>query len=588
MRDAQPARSRRPQGTNGPTLGDVRDAVAVSDTLSPIRIRDLNSAVSCFCSLIDCKPHDVPLDLTMIGERLNAINPVAVGISPKRLANIRSDLLAAVAASKLKAVKRLPKKLTAPWNALRRKLKTKGHRIGLSRFCHYASAAGVAPTDVDDAVIEAFMAWVHENALHRKPNELHRQTAMIWNKVAAEQPELELQLVTLPSFRAPPRRIDWESLPGSFTDDVQAYLDWCACTDPFAVGARSYPLAASTLKLRRAEIHAAVTALVESGIETATITGLADLVTVEHFTRIARQRLAMAEGKPNAFNHGQAKALVQIARDWIKTDDAALTELNRLAGRVPAPCAGLTEKSKLSMRQFDDPQVLPRLMSLPRTLWSQVKREKAWNFRTLAVLQAALAQEILTYMPLRISNLAALTFDQHLFLRDNPGAVSSLEIAAEEVKNKQPIAFDLPPHLARMLIEYRDHIAPKIIGRKPDRLFVNPDGRPKHPQTLSKLIQRVIRKHTGIEISAHQFRHLAAKIILDASPGAFELVKQLLGHQNLKTTVNAYAGIDTRRAARHHARLLEKMLEDQASSLRGPGSKRRRRAKTSKNKKPRD
>ena len=33
---------------------------------------------------------------------------------------------------------------------------------------------------------------------------------------------------------------------------------------------------------------------------------------------------------------------------------------------------------------------------------------------------------------------------------------------------------------------------------------------------------------------------------LDNNPGAYELVRQLLGHKNLKTTTNFYAGIDTR------------------------------------------
>ena len=69
-----------------------------------------------------------------------------------------------------------------------------------------------------------------------------------------------------------------------------------------------------------------------------------------------------------------------------------------------------------------------------------------------------------------------------------------------------------------------------------------------------------MRRYAGADLSPHQLRHLAAKILLDDSPGAFELVKQLLGHENLKTTVNAYAGIDTRRACRHHYRLLEKTV----------------------------
>ena len=187
--------------------------------------------------------------------------------------------------------------------------------------------------------------------------------------------------------------------------------------------------------------------------------------------------------------------------------------------------------------------------------------------------QAALALEILIYLPIRIQNLVRLAFDEHLFLHEGPGAISTLEIPANEVKNKRPIEFDIPPHIARMLIEYRDHIAPKIIGRKPDRLFVNPDGTPKHSQTLSKLIRRIVRKYAGAELSPHQLRHLAAKILLDDSPGAFELVKQLLGHENLKTTVNSYAGIDTRRAARHHHRLLERWPTKNSS--RRPGPKRR-------------
>jgi integrase len=253
-----------------------------------------------------------------------------------------------------------------------------------------------------------------------------------------------------------------------------------------------------------------------------------------------------------------------------------LTELTRLASKLPAPPGDLTAKNKRFLRQFDDPVVLPRLRALPAKLWSKVRHDKNQNFRTLSLAQAALALEILIYMPIRVQNLARLEFDKHLFLRNGPGAVSTLDIPAGEVKNRRPIEFDIPPHIARMLTEYRDHIVPRVMGRKPDRLFVNPDGTAKHPQTLSKLIGRIVRRYAGVDLSAHQLRHLAAKILLDDSPGAFELVKQLLGHENLKTTVNAYAGIDTRRACRHHFQLLEKM------SAAEPISFRRRRPKIKK------
>src|SRR4051794_19827047 len=51
-----------------------------------------------------------------------------------------------------------------------------------------------------------------------------------------------------------------------------------------------------------------------------------------------------------------------------------------------------------------------------------------------------------------------------------------LSLSNGEVKNKVELTFDVPPHLTKMLLEYRDRIAPKIIGRRPKRLFVNRDG----------------------------------------------------------------------------------------------------------------
>ena len=68
-----------------------------------------------------------------------------------------------------------------------------------------------------------------------------------------------------------------------------------------------------------------------------------------------------------------------------------------------------------------------------------------------------------------------------------------------------------------------------------------------------------------------KFRHLSAKVMLDAQPGNFETVRQLLGHKSLRTTVGAYAGIDSRRAGRHQQRLIEEALaaEMRAASFAG-------------------
>jgi integrase len=215
----------------------------------------------------------------------------------------------------------------------------------------------------------------------------------------------------------------------------------------------------------------------------------------------------------------------------VKVDVAMQTELKRLVGKMPMPASGLTDKNKRFLRQFDDPAALQRLFYLPDRLWAEVKREGNPNFRTLAKAQTALAVALLSYMPLRAQNLAALNFDTHLFLRDGARATSTLEFGADEVKNRRDLAFDIPLPIAKMLIEYRDRIAPKIIGHRPQRLFVNADGTAKSQATVAWLITTYLKRRAGIVLTPHQFRHLSARILLDAEPGSFETVKQLLGHQ---------------------------------------------------------
>jgi integrase len=542
----------------GPTLRHVIDSAEAHRSLTPTRRRDLRSAVMRVAALLNEPPERIPLDLASLGAQLGAVNPAAAGLKAKRFANIRSDFMAAVRASGLKPVQRTITPLSPVWKKLRAELAAnKRAFIGLSRLARYASAHNIKPSEVGDATIAAFITAVRVGTLHRKPNDLHRVVATVWNEVA--QDRHGLKPVTVPSFRRPPQRLEWTRLPRSFRDDVETFKSWCGGADVFAEDARSRHLAPNTIKQVENQIHAAVTALVDSGVKPVSIKSLADLVVPENFKRILRRRYAMVDGCVNVFNHDLARALVQLARRWVKVDAVVLAELVRLAGKVPLPALAFTEKNKRALRQFDDPEMLQRLFNFPQRLWADVKRNPRPNRQTLVKAQAAIAVGILCYMPLRLENLASLAFDEHIFLREGPSAISSLELPAGEVKNRIEMAFDIPPQVAKILFEYRNRIAPQIIGHRPTRLFVNADGSPKTKWTVAWTIRTRLRR-AGLVLSSHQFRHVCAKVLLDAEPGAFETVRQLLGHRSLQTTVDAYAGIDSRRAARHHHRLVEKAL----------------------------
>jgi len=550
--------------TDGPpTLGDVIAGLERNRSLSGDRRRDLRSGAKRVARLIGEKPDNIPLDLPAISQTLASVMPAGAGLSQKTLSNIRSNFLAAVRVSGIGSVPSLRSAGLLPsWSKILTGRSSKRVRIGLSRFGGWCSGKGVEPEQVDDSVLADFIEEVRGGTLHPRPNRLHRDVAQIWNEVA-DKGDLPLRRLAVPSFRGPPKRLNWSRLPASFQSEHDAYLHWCSGDDAFAADARSRALKPQTVTLQSSYIHAAVTALVDSGIAPKTITALADLVTPHNFKCILRRRHEMADGRANAFNRGVAWTLIDLARRWVKIDNAALEELKRLATKLPALPSGLTDKNKAALRQFDDPKNLLRLIKLPDRLWEEVKRDKKPNGRTLLKAQAAIAIGLPLYAPVRMQNLWNLEFGKHIFLHNGPGAISSLEIDAGDVKNQTEIAFDIPPHMAKKLAEYRDHILPKVIGRRNDRLFVKADGTAKNQWAVAWLIRTTLRKRLGLQLSPHQFRHLAAKVILDAEPGNFETVRQLLAHKSLRTTVSSYTGISSRRAARHHQHLLEQALAAQ-------------------------
>ena len=179
--------------------------------LSETRLRDLRSAVKRVAMLLEDDPARIPLDLPVISAKLAAITPAALGLTPKTFSNIRTNFMAAVKASGLKSAgpsARTP--LSPKWKKLFAKLRARRAHLGLSRLARHGSAKGIAPEQINDAAIEAFITEVRNGTLHRKPNDLHRKVALIWNEVARRS-ELGLQPVTVPSFRSPAKRIDWNA-----------------------------------------------------------------------------------------------------------------------------------------------------------------------------------------------------------------------------------------------------------------------------------------------------------------------------------------------------------------------------------------
>jgi integrase len=550
------------------TLQTVLDRLADNAELSHSRRRDLRSAILSFCKLMQQPPGAIPLDLAAIRSLLDAIVPAQAKVSRKRWANRRSDLAAAIAASGLRPMLKTAdvardevwKKLLAPAD--------QRIRHGLSRFARWATLRRIAPQSVDDDTIDRFIAELDATTLVRNLPGVRRAAVMAWNALVRLHEGAGLRPVAVPPSRFLAKRVPWQQLPVPFRADVDKYLTWASVPDALDEGARARALAPLSLRLQRGHIHSAVSAAAAAGIPLDEVTSLASLVELEVVRAILRHRWREDGEKLTAYTHGVAVTLIAIASEWVKAPADMIAKLKALRSKLGTLPSGLTEKNTALLRKFDDPRLLEALLHLPDKLWRAARRGLATSRWPFIDLQSALAIDLLLHAPMRMQNLASLTFGTHLHWPQGRGKPALVTIRGDESKNDAPLEFEIPTVLAERLQVYRNEIAPAVTGKRPDAAFVTFSGKPRTQATITVAIERTLLRHLGVKMTCHQFRHLAAKLILDENPGAFELVRQLLGHKNPKTTVNFYAGLNTRRAGRAHAGLIMKLRESRLSRTR--------------------
>jgi integrase len=70
-------------------------------------------------------------------------------------------------------------------------------------------------------------------------------------------------------------------------------------------------------------------------------------------------------------------------------------------------------------------------------------------------------------------------------------------------------------------------------------------------------------------MNPHLFRHLGALLFLKMNPGQYESVRQLLGHKNIQTTINFYAGFETDEAMHRFNRVIDGYRNGSGSDLPG-------------------
>jgi len=502
-----------------------------------------------------------------LGPRLARVVPTAYGLRPARWANVRALLGKALA---LAGGDLLPARTVAPldsaWRELAQRLEVKALEIGLSRLMRFCSSQGIPPAAVDDAVLARFREALEHSSLVRRPGQVHYNATRSWNRAAAAVPGWPATQVSVPPRVRQTYLLRSGVLPTSFNVDLEGWLARLAGQDllaelPFR------PVRPSTLARRRFQILQLASALVHRGRDPATLTRLADLAEPASLREALRFFLARAGGTTTRQVHQLATVALMIAKHWVGLPKAQLEELRALVRRCDPQIRGLTAKNRAALRRLeDDPALVRGLLTLPDRLARGLARKPAAAFtrHDAQRLQTALAIAILLAAPVRVGNLVGLRLDRHL-LRQGQGATQlvRLVVPASEVKNRQELEYPLPPWVVALLELYLVRARPLLQPHPGPWLF--PGRRPDRPKTTYRLGQQIAQAteaELGLRLTPHQFRHACGLLYLMANPGGHEVVRHLLGHRSIATTLRFYAGMEVAAALRRYdAVVLERREE---------------------------
>jgi site-specific recombinase XerD len=136
-----------------------------------------------------------------------------------------------------------------------------------------------------------------------------------------------------------------------------------------------------------------------------------------------------------------------------------------------------------------------------------------------------------------------------------------IDIEADDVKNDQNLSYVLGETFVRLFRVYVDVYRPLLMGpQNSSALFVSRHGRSKDPSELAGQLQRFIHKGVVLRMNVHLFRHLTGYIYLRHHPGEYEPVRQLLGHKDIRTTINFYVGLEEDAAFKRYGAILDQLL----------------------------
>ena len=498
------------------------------------------------------KPLEViPARYSAVRADLAQLHHAPAGLTAKTLQNHKSNAKSALLwLAREKGIPEHGAPLTPAWEQLRAKIENSLVRFRLSAFMRFCSASKIAPVEVDEAVVDRFLDY-RSRAGRPVDDSFRRLLARAWNLNVDDIQGWPAQRLVEPPVKAAVE-VAWEDFPEGLRRDVDRYLESLTRVRRNRLKRRIRPLKSSTIRTRRAELAAAARMAVKIGVPLDTLNSLSTLLAPDVAEKVLDAYWRRNGETPKAFTIDLARRFVALARETNCLNEKACERLEVMWHELEDHRQeGLTDKNIALIRQVLTPGVWKRVVRLPREMMASAQSQQAHAPNRAAVTaQLAVAIAMLSIAPVRLANLTAVRLGTNLNKPGGPESDYWLNFPDYDVKNRVKLEYRLNRHVTDLIDDYVHEFRPTLLRRRNENwLFPGQRGGAKGKVSFSGQITERIYKATGIRMTVHQFRHAAGALILMARPGEYELVRQVLGHKNVQTTIKSYIGLENIRAS---------------------------------------
>jgi integrase len=510
----------------------------------------------------------LPARWTAVRVPASRLNATALGVIGKTLLNHLSKVRAALAwMHKEKHAPARGMALSPKWQALSDQCPKLPHRARLLPLMRFCSAHAIAPGAVDEAVIDSLMEYRRLTTSLAVDAKARRSVARYWNDRVRAVAGWPSQLLVEPPSRTPEALPPWEAYPIVLRNEIEVYLDSLTRVRKTAKGKRVLPAKATTIKSRRSSLEAALRTASRIGIGMEELDSLSSFLDPALSRRVIEAYWPEGAKQPPIFAVDLCGLLVGMAHSANCLPPDELDELEGMRTDLKHQCPrGMTDKNLAAIRAFMQGEAWRALHRLPQVLMAEAK-EASYGSPTKAAIRAqlAVAIAILNVAPIRRGNLGAIRIGENLVRTGGPGSPYRLVFPDYDVKNRVRLDFSLDAELTALIDDYLFNYRPALLGRTDSPwLFPGEGENHKTLKVLGDQITAAIERETGLRLTPHQFRHVAAAIILKHKPGNYELVRLLLGHRTVEITIRNYVGLETTHAGEVYGDLVRSLRMDRA------------------------